>query len=52
MGFMPNKNKEVNSSILGFADDVTLVSYALEENKSVTSLPIQQYREKYVCGES
>jgi hypothetical protein len=49
MGFLPNKNKEDHSSTLGFVDDVTLVSYVPEENRSVISLSVQ-HREKYVCG--
>lgn len=50
MGFMPNKNKEDDTSVLGFTD-VTLVSYTPEENESVIS-PSMQRREKYICGEA
>jgi hypothetical protein len=49
MGFMPNKNNEDQTSLLGFTD-VTLVLYT-PENESVLSLAIQ-HREKYVCGEA
>jgi hypothetical protein len=38
MGLLPkkkNKNREDHSSTLGFTNDVTLVSYAPEENRSI-----------------
>lgn len=33
--FLPNKNREVGSSIFGFQDNCTLVSYATKKNRSV-----------------
>jgi len=36
--FLPNKNKEVNSSMFGFQKQVTLVSFTPKKNKSVVLL--------------
>lgn len=45
--FLPNRNREIGSSLYGFSDDITLLSYVPKQNKSVLLISSMHHEKSF-----